>query len=275
MQHLLRTSVSIAAALTIFALTTSSASAQFGTLKGRFVWKGKPFVAAKANVPPGVAFCGKFNIKEYVPQIGPKGGVGGLLVWMYLPKNAPAPKIKPGEVPGPMPVLDNLQCSFVPRATLVRTGRDFKVTNSDNTPHSVNPTFLENRAQAGNVNLPPNAFKLYNLPKRERIPIPVTCGFHPWMKSYLIVTDHPYAVLTKPDGTFEMELPIGLNEIQVRHFVGNGGYVDVVKYQGKVVNWGKGKIGQIVVGGQNKVGIPAGKVVDLGDIEIQPVVFED
>jgi len=270
-----RVTLTAAVSLMLLAIAAAPAPAQWGTLKGRFVYKGKPFQQVPEVVQKDKDYCGPFNIKKPTPQIGPKGGVGGLLVWLYLENNDPTPKIKPGRKMPAAPVLDNIKCMFAPNATLVRTGQQFTVKNSDKIPHSVATTFLNNRAQSGNKNLPAGAAAKYTLQQRERIPTPVTCGFHPWMKAFLVVTDHPYAVITEPDGTFEItDLPIGLHTIQVRHLVGRGGYVDDVIYQGKPVKWAKGKIGQIVAGGQNKVGIPAGKVVDLGDIEVQPAVFK-
>ena len=33
----------------------------------------------------------------------------------------------------------------------------------------------------------------------------VTCDFHPWMKVYWLILDHPYAALTDKDGRFHIE----------------------------------------------------------------------
>jgi len=266
MRSFLTTTLGIAASLAIVACCASPAAAQWGTLKGRFVYKGKPFKSVPAVITKDAQFCGKFNIQQPSPQIGKNGGVGGLLVWIYLDKADPTPKSHPRyRVPQPPPVLDNLQCSFAPNAVFVRTLKPFQVKNSDTVPHSTAMNFINNREKSANPQLQPKQVLNFVLTKRERIPIPITCGFHPWMKCYLVVTDHPYAVVTQEDGTFELkDLPAGKHTFQVRHMVGKGGYVDDVKVKGAATKWTKGKI---------EVGIPSGAVIDLGDIEVDASVF--
>ncbi len=177
-------------------------------------------------------------------------------------------QIKPGAEVELGQVIHTFRCQFVSNVTLVRTGQRFAIRNEDNFPHSVSITFLNNREQSTSA-LPPGPEQFIKLKKRERIPIPMTCGFHPWMRSYLVVTDHPYAVLTQPDGKFEMDLPAGDHELQVRHMVGKGGYIDQVIQQGEAVKWPKGKIRHVEVNGVNKVRITDGETVDLGVILIQ------
>ncbi len=267
MKNVLTAALSIGAGLALVALSATPAAAQWGTLKGRFVYKGEPFKSVPADINKDVAVCGKFNIQQPTPQISKDGGVGGLLVWVYLSKGDDAPKEHPRyRVPKPLPVLDNVQCEFSPNAVFIRAGKPFQVKNSDTVPHSTAMNFINNRTKSANPQLQAGQTLAFVLTQRERIPIPITCGFHPWMKSYLIVTDHPYAVLTDEEGNFELkDLPAGKHKIQVRHLVGKGGYVDEVKTKGAATKWSKGII---------EVGIPSGKVVDLGDVEVTPAVFE-
>jgi len=256
-----------AASLMLIAVTTAPAAAQWGTLKGRFVYKGDAFKSQPAVITKDAEVCGKFNIMQPSPKISKEGGVGGLLVWIYLSSTDTPPKEHPRyRVPKPMPVLDNVQCEFSPNAVFVRAAKPFQVTNSDTVPHSTAMNFINNREKSSNPQLQAGQTLAFVLTKRERIPIPITCGFHPWMKSYLIVTDHPYAVLTGEDGSFELkDVPAGKHKFQVRHLVGKGGYVDEVKTKGSAAKWSKGII---------EVEIPSGKVVDLGEVEVTAAVFE-
>ncbi|MGC4002959.1 MAG: hypothetical protein QM811_07435 [Pirellulales bacterium] len=35
--------------------------------------------------------------------------------------------------------------------------------------------------------------------------MPIACSIHAWMKGYVAVVNHPWAVVTGPDGSFEIK----------------------------------------------------------------------
>jgi len=54
--------------------------------------------------------------------------------------------------------------------------------------------------------------------KPESFPFMISCDFHPWMKGYWLVVDHPYAALTSKDGKFEIDqLPVGVHTFKIWH----------------------------------------------------------
>ena len=80
--------------------------------------------------------------------------------------------------------------------------------NSDPLVHNVRSLSLENRAF--NIAQPaatPDRKKVFK--KRERA-ITIQCDFHPWMKAFIFVMDHPYFAVTGKKGEFTLGgLPAG------------------------------------------------------------------
>ena len=48
----------------------------------------------------------------------------------------------------------------------------------------------------------------------------IRCDVHPWMKAYVLVSDHPYFATTRADGAFRIEgVPVGTLEVEAWHEV--------------------------------------------------------
>jgi len=249
-----------------------AADAQWGDVKGRFIYRGRAFQIERLESSLINEFCGEnLDLKKPHPQIAADGGVGGLLVWLYLEPGAAPPQAHPRYAetpPARPPQLRVVKCQFKPHAFFVRTQLPFEVNLQDgDRPHAEHLTWMANRAGASDTKPSPDEWPLrkHKAHKRERMPIPVTCSYHPWMKAYAIVTDHPYAVQTAADGSFTLkDVPAGVHTFQVRHLVGNGGYVDEVQAGGSKLKWSKGRFRVQVKPGINDVGV----------VEVQRAVFE-
>ncbi len=95
-----------------------------------------------------------------------------------------------------------------------------------------------------------------DLKKEQRIPIPVTCNLHPWMKGYVLARNTPYVAVSGKDGVFKIDkLPLGKLEFQVWHE--KAGYV-------AIPGWKRGRF---------TVKIDKG-VRDLGDITLPATLFK-
>lgn len=117
------------------------------------------------------------------------------------------------------PALINQKgCEYLPYVLTVQTGQKILVRNSDPVLHNVHPTPAvagnpeANKAQLANA---PDLEFVFNNPEEF---LRFKCDVHPWMFSYVNVTDHPYADVTAEAGTFKISnVPPGKYTIEANH----------------------------------------------------------
>ena len=120
----------------------------------------------------------------------------------------------------------------------IRTGQNFKVSNSDPVGHNVLINFMKNRGF--NPIIPSGGHVDLSLEKSEILPVKIGCSIHPWMQGVVLVQDHPYMAVTDEDGRFKLQhLPAGELTLKVWHE--KVGYIQTVKIDGKEAAWKKGK----------------------------------
>ena len=142
-------------------------------------------------------------------------GVANVFVFMDKVKK----EFKKLPVPKEDLIFDQQGCTFVPHAMVVRAGQKVKIWNSDDAAHNTNTKaivnggfnqLVKNGDKSGNVQL------VYK--KAEKQPIAVGCDFHTWMKAYHFPVDHPFAAVSKADGTFEIkDIPPGKYRFKIWH----------------------------------------------------------
>jgi hypothetical protein len=191
-----------------------SAAAPVGAVSGVIRVRGEP-----PALPP-VALAGGV-IAEDVPDeslvIHRTGGLANVFVWLPQPPR-PAPPVETAE-----PVrLMQLSYRFVPRTVILPVGRGMHVINGDALPLNLHITGVRNSAV--NVGIPPMNIDGCRLDGREmfhhaeRFPIPIRSDFHPFMRAYLLVVDHPFAAVTDEYGRFQIaNLPPGEYDLAVWH----------------------------------------------------------
>jgi hypothetical protein len=237
----------------------SARAAGWGTIKGKFVYKG---VAKNepVQINKDVEYCSaKMPVDETV-KTGKDGALENVFVYLYVARGKKA-EIHPDYKPGDPKVLSNAGCRFNPHTMTVWTTEDFEVHNDDpgighntNFNLAVNPDF--------NLTVANETPIKKKFEKTEPMPASVTCNIHPWMHAYVLVRDNPYMAATGEDGTFEIKnVPAGPQEFVI---------------------WqeAKGYLRDLMVGklkadrkGQIKVTIPADGVVDLGEIVVTPDIL--
>src|SRR5690606_34215305 len=98
-------------------------------------------------------------------------------------------------------VIDQKDCMYSPRIQGVVAGQDVDIKNSDATLHNVHTykgaESLFNQAQ-------PKGADPMSKNWDDGI-IKFTCDVHPWMRGFVVVTDHPYFAVSGADGTFKIE----------------------------------------------------------------------
>jgi len=176
------------------------------TLKIRFVYGGAE--APKREKLDGVKgdFCGKFEIDDESLIVHPENkGIQNVIVYVFTGRGG----IKLPDFPprGEVVTLANKNCRFEPHVLAVRAGDTLRVTNPDDTGHNANLNFFNNKAQ--NLLIPKKQERSVVVEESEPAPIPVDCNIHPWMKAFLVITDHPFVAISDENGDLTIEgLPV-------------------------------------------------------------------
>ena len=116
-------------------------------------------------------------------------------------------------------LLDNRDCIFMPHCTKIwYPKQEYHIVNSD--PVAQNVAFSPLGDAPANIVLPPPPDKAaeatWKFNRKQRLPVPIACNYHPWESACVLPMDHPYVDITKMDGTFRIsKLPVGELEFQV------------------------------------------------------------
>jgi hypothetical protein len=202
-----------------------------GTLKGIVTFDGTPPAQTPVKMEKDPEYCRKTDPKKLqVWDVGPNKGVANVIVWLRAPKG------KCFKIPDDMKQwkgdsikIDQPHCAFEPRVVALfpsyfdaktkkqtETGQKFLVLNDATIPHNTNWTPSSTLLNSGgNSLLPPKGEKVSKLdmvfkPSKPteaggEQTITFACNIHPWMKGYAKVFDHPFEVVTKEDGVFEIK----------------------------------------------------------------------
>jgi hypothetical protein len=118
--------------------------------------------------------------------------------------------------------LDQNGCHYKPHVLGVVVNEPITITNSDPTTHNIhftpknNPDW--NQSQVNGA--PPLIHKL----AVAEVLVPVKCNQHPWMKSYVGVTKHPFFAVSGEDGSFTIKgVPAGKYTVVAWHEGGANG----------------------------------------------------
>lgn len=200
----------VAGALPTFGQSTNSTptTSGWGSLSGQIVYDGDHPVAEPLVITRDEEFCGQFRLIDESLSVHPDSrGLHNVVVWLDSRTSVPVhPDLQP--MPDKLPALDNLNCRFSPRILTARTGQTVEFRNSDPVAHNV--AVFAQRNQPFSEVVSATAPLQKKFAKYETLPVRVDCSIHSWMRSYLLVTDHPYAAVTDAEGRFRIaNLPSG------------------------------------------------------------------
>jgi plastocyanin len=238
----------------VMAAATMASAADWGTLKGRFVFAGSPPEPVKLQINKDIEFCGKHEPRaEKLVVHREDRGIANVVLWLDV-KAGDKVAIHPAfETTATAQIkLANRGCRFDPHICVIRTGQSLLIENPDQVDH--------NTAAGLDKNDPFNALtplgKTSERPRfkhAERLPAQVQCSIHPWMTGWLVVKDHPYVAVTDEHGRFELKnLPAGEHTFVVWHEL--PGYVESATRGGQSEVWKRGKVAVRVVAGETDFG---------------------
>ena len=111
--------------------------------------------------------------------------------------------------------LDNVKCRFVPHVLAASVGQFLLLKNTDPILHTAHAYFHDGQPHF-NVGLYPG--RVSRKPLVSAGIVKILCEVHPWMISYVVVTEHPYHAVTDVYGEYEMrDVPPGTYRVKVWH----------------------------------------------------------
>ncbi len=207
---------------------TAGAASNGGSIKGTIKASSKPDETLK--VTKDNAHCGDTQPAEKF-IIGGDGGLKNAVVMLKGITKGKDFASKDG------PVVSNKGCKFEPHVMVAREGAQMKVRNDDPVSHNSHFYLMEGGKKNNVINLalPKQGLEI----SRPRILakaglLSLNCDAHSWMQSWVWVVDHPYAVVTGSDGSFELkDVPAGSYKLTVWHEALGEKTVDVTVGAGK------------------------------------------
>lgn len=209
-------------------LSATSVQAQWGTLKGKVLLDGD-VPAQKLLVRKGDAaakdpeVCAAQDVPDDSVLVDANSkGIANAVVWMVKKPAKIHPDLaKPAD---PQILFDQVGCRFIPHVLVVQAGQKVQVVSGDGVGHNTRGTPGKNTPFNFIVSPKDRMGNLVPTKLAERLPVPVGCDIHNFMKAQWLIIDHPYAAVTDKDGLFEIKhIPEGEHEFRVWHE--NTGYL--------------------------------------------------
>jgi plastocyanin len=184
-----------------------------GTITGRVAFEGD------APVMPAIDFSSnpqcerqhKMPQKAETVVVNRNKTLRNVFVWIKdgLPKARWTPPTEAAR-------LDQRGCVYEPHVLGIMEGQQLEILNDDPVNHNVHAESQVN--PAWNESQPPKAEHKYKTFDSEEVLFPVTCSVHPWMRSYIGVSPHPFFAVTGDDGTFTLKgVPPGTYTVEAVH----------------------------------------------------------
>jgi plastocyanin len=197
-------------------LSGSVAPSWAGSIQGLVTLPGAPPAPRKIPVTIDQYVCGDAKIADDL-QVSARNGVRNVVVWVENPpaksenaaKSAPPAEAATGAVE-----MDQKECVFTPRVVLVPAGGTVNFLNSDRLLHNLharpklNSAFNRTQPKGRTISVSfaqPEIFR-------------VDCDLHSWMRSWVVVTEHPFYTVSDAEGRFTLDLlPAGRYTLRLWH----------------------------------------------------------
>ncbi|MEX2118834.1 MAG: hypothetical protein WD847_04420 [Pirellulales bacterium] len=183
-----------------------------GALVLRFIYKGKRPEPLPLAVTKDQAAFGA-TVADQSLVVGEDGGLANVLVYLAS-KDIHPDVVKATSKEAVLRVEGGL---LQPRVLPLVLGQPLRLSNPS--PVAINLYFPTMSNPQLNVLIPPQADPVHRFEReQEKLPVPVTCTVHPWMRAYLMPLAHPYADVSGRDGTARIpDLPVGQLPFRLWH----------------------------------------------------------
>ena len=179
-----------------------------GTLKGHVKYDGKPpkkkTLRMDADPVCGAAHTDRVYNENF--KMAEDGSMEEALIYIKDVSYSEG-------VPSEPTILDQKGCVYVPHVFGMIAGQQLLIKNSDATLHNIHSMPKINKEF--NFAMPKVVKeKKSTFSKSEPDPFYIKCDVHPWMKTWVLVSDHPYFAVTDAKGNFSIDgIPAGTYEV--------------------------------------------------------------
>tara|TARA_B100000029_G_C17551800_1_gene950359 strand:- start:49 stop:801 length:753 start_codon:yes stop_codon:yes gene_type:complete len=180
---------------------------QNGSLTGNVKYQGK-VPSAKALKMDADPVCGSAHKAKVFSEsfiVDDNLNLKNVLVWLKDVEYK-------GEIPSTPAILDQKGCIYDPHVLGVVKGQTLLIKNSDATLHNIHS--MADKNDQFNFAMPKVVKEKETVFNISEDPFYIKCDVHPWMKSWVLVQDHPYFAVTDEKGNFKIEnIPPGTYEV--------------------------------------------------------------
>jgi len=204
---------------------TYTAKGNEGTISGVIAYNGAAPEAKKIDTSADAACTSKSPNLATEDWIIKDGKLANAYVYIKDGTLADGTKIGDYSTWPNMPAaatLDQNGCHYQPHVIGVVVNEPITIKNSDPTTHNIHFTPKSN--PDWNQSQPNGAAPLTHKLARAEVLVPVKCNQHPWMKSYVAVSKHPFFAISAPDGSYTINgVPPGKYTVVAWHEGGVNG----------------------------------------------------
>ena len=210
--------------VTAFLLTAGAPlfpAEEFGDISGQFVFEGpieprSPIL--KAGGGGGLPGFFKDIPDESLVVDKTTKGIANVFVYLRRAPEKKSPVPAPDAEKEPEVVITAKDYRFEPRAVVVRTSQKLRFVSRSPLAENIHTYTLANNQRNYVLKARDQKGVAFGFEKGETLPMPVKSDFHPWMRTTILVMDHPYAAVTDQDGKFTIRgLPAGEHKFRVWH----------------------------------------------------------
>ena len=178
-----------------------------GDIKGKVKYNGKPPknrpLRMDADPVCGASHSSKVFSESF--KVNSKGELAECLVYLRDVKYS-------GGVPKTSVELDQKGCIYTPHVFGIQAGQELLIKNSDATLHNIHSIPKKNKEF--NFAMPKVVKQKKAKFDKSEDPFYIKCDVHPWMKTWVLVSDHPYYAVTDKNGNYEIKgVPAGTYEV--------------------------------------------------------------
>jgi plastocyanin len=184
--------------------------ASVASITGKVQYVGPPVAPKKLPVTVDQFVCGTDKDDEEI-SISAQRGLRNVVVSLASPPPGAQWQFSTAPV-----FLDQRQCVFIPRVTLVPAGGTIEFLNSDRLLHNIHSAGRANTVTVFNRTQPRGRTIPITFAKPEIVRI--DCDLHGWMRAWVVVMEHPFYAVTASEGEFTIpNLPPGKYALNVWH----------------------------------------------------------